>query len=125
MSLGKRLKQLRKSIRKTQQEVAKDLGISRARYSHFENDRNEPDSEMLKKLAEYYNVSADYLLGKEEDQVVDLLEVIENRPHARDPKTGRLIPIGPTEAKIIRDIILGYFERNYLPFDEDKRSSNL
>ena len=48
---------------KTQDEVAKSIGISRARYSHLENERNEPDNELLKLLASYYEVSTDYLLG--------------------------------------------------------------
>jgi transcriptional regulator with XRE-family HTH domain len=61
--IGDRLKELRSNIHKTQSEVAEDLGISRAVYSHFENNRNEPDSEMIVKLSNYYNVSTDYLLG--------------------------------------------------------------
>ncbi|MHA3065759.1 helix-turn-helix domain-containing protein [Lacticaseibacillus saniviri] len=60
--LGDKLKQLRGSGR-TQEDVAKALGISRAAYSHLENNRNEPDNSMLTKLANYYNVSIDYLLG--------------------------------------------------------------
>lgn len=60
-TLGARLKVLRG--RKTQEEVSSSLGLSRARYSHYENDRVEPDNAILKLLAEYYNVSSDYLLG--------------------------------------------------------------
>lgn len=44
--LGDRLKRLRG--KRTQSEVAKSLGITRARYSHYENGRNEPDNEMLR-----------------------------------------------------------------------------
>lgn len=61
--LGDRLKKLRGDGR-TQEDVAKAVGVSRAAYSHFENNRNEPDNETLKKLAQYYDVSIDYLLGK-------------------------------------------------------------
>lgn len=60
--IGKRLKELRGS--RTQQEIADLLNISRARYSHYENDIREPDNEMLQKIAEIYNVSVDYILGK-------------------------------------------------------------
>lgn len=63
--LRKRLKELRG--KRTQEEVAKDLDISRARYSHYENGRSEPDNEMLQKMASYYNVSTDYLLGTTDD----------------------------------------------------------
>jgi transcriptional regulator with XRE-family HTH domain len=58
---GKRLANLR-GIR-TQQEIADKLGISRARYSHYENEHVEPDNELLSNIAELFNVSADYLLG--------------------------------------------------------------
>lgn len=56
------LKELRGKL--TQEEVAKQIGLSRARYSHYENGRSEPDNEMLQKLANYFNVSVDYLLGR-------------------------------------------------------------
>ncbi len=60
MSLGERLKKLRG--KKTQQEVADHIEISRARYSHYENGRSEPDTDILRKLSNYYGVSVDYLL---------------------------------------------------------------
>lgn len=60
----KHLKELRSEANWTQQEVADRLGISRANYSHIENNRNEPDNELLVKIADLYAVSTDYLLGK-------------------------------------------------------------
>lgn len=62
--LGERLKELRKNKAQTQEQVAKYLGISRAAYSHFENNRNEPDYSTLDKLANYYGVTTDYLLER-------------------------------------------------------------
>ena len=59
--IGNRLKELRNMQGKTQDEVAKSIGISRARYSHLENERNEPDNELLKLLASYYEVSTIFL----------------------------------------------------------------
>ena len=41
--LGERLRTLRLRTNQTQQQIADQLGITRAAYSHFENDRNEPD----------------------------------------------------------------------------------
>lgn len=64
--LGQRLTELRGT--KTQQDIADKLGISRARYSHYENDRVQPDTELLQKMAELFNVSVDFLLGRT-DQV--------------------------------------------------------
>lgn len=65
MRFGEKLKQLRGQ--KTQDQVAKDIGISRARYSHYENERTEPDMELIHKIAAYYKVTTDYLLGRSED----------------------------------------------------------
>ena len=56
------LKELRKQTKKTQQEVAKDLGINEKTYNKYENSVNEPDIETLKKLADYFNTSVDYLI---------------------------------------------------------------
>lgn len=64
---GNKLKSLRSSLGKTQEEIAKSLGLSRAAYSHFENGRNEPDYDTLKKISEYFHVSTDYLLGRTDD----------------------------------------------------------
>ncbi|KNE18769.1 helix-turn-helix domain-containing protein [Virgibacillus pantothenticus] len=60
---GNRLKFLRKQKGLKQEDVAKSLGISRARYSHYENNHVEPDIEMLKNLSQFYNVTIDYLVG--------------------------------------------------------------
>lgn len=65
--LGDRLKDLRRKKGINQEHVAIDLGISRARYSHYENNHVEPDAEMLRKLATYYNVTIDYLLGNSDN----------------------------------------------------------
>lgn len=55
--IGGRLKSLRG--KKTQEEVANHIGVSRARYSHYENGRSEPDYDTPQKLADYFKVSTD------------------------------------------------------------------
>jgi repressor LexA len=60
--IGERLKKLRG--KRTQDEVSKKLGISRARYSHYENNHVQPDNDLIIKLSDFYEVSTDYLLGK-------------------------------------------------------------
>ncbi|RAS75210.1 helix-turn-helix domain-containing protein [Priestia endophytica] len=61
--LGKRLKELRSSRKLTQTEIAAKLGITRGTYAHYEIDKRQPDYETLKKIAKYYDVNTDYLLG--------------------------------------------------------------
>ncbi|MEY9972308.1 transcriptional regulator with XRE-family HTH domain [Lysinibacillus sp. RC46] len=59
-----RLKMLRTQHRKTQQEIADLLGITRQGYAKYENNLGEPDNSTLTKLADYFGVSTDYLLGR-------------------------------------------------------------
>ncbi|MFC0188200.1 helix-turn-helix domain-containing protein [Fictibacillus aquaticus] len=58
--LGQRLKKLRG--KRTQEDIAQMIGISRPRYSHYETGRSEPDHETLQKMANLFGVSTDYLL---------------------------------------------------------------
>ena len=63
--LGKQLKMLREIKKKSQQEVCNSLNIEQSTLANYENDKRTPKLEILIKLAEYYNVSVDYLLGRE------------------------------------------------------------
>lgn len=58
------LKYLRKSRSLTQQELADVLGISRQGYAKYENDLGEPDISTLIKLADYFDVSVDSMIGR-------------------------------------------------------------
>lgn len=64
--LGMSLRVLRNEKNKTQQQLADYLGVTRGAYSHFENGRNEPDTDTLVRLANYYDISVDALLGRTE-----------------------------------------------------------
>jgi transcriptional regulator with XRE-family HTH domain len=67
MTFGEKLKQLRISRNKTQTNVANAVGISRQRISFYEIGVNIPNIEILYRLCEYFNVSADYMLGLPND----------------------------------------------------------
>ncbi|GAB2570873.1 helix-turn-helix domain-containing protein [Gracilibacillus alcaliphilus] len=66
--LGKRLKEARKSKAFTQMEVSKKLGISHGTLSGYERGYRDPDTDILNRLAQLYEVSADWLLGNETDE---------------------------------------------------------
>ena len=66
--LGVRLKYLRKSNNKTQKDIADILGITRPAYTAYEQGKRNPDYEILEKIADYYNVSIDYLLGRTDNK---------------------------------------------------------
>ncbi|WP_035172041.1 helix-turn-helix domain-containing protein [Caldanaerobius polysaccharolyticus] len=61
----KTLKKLRKSHNMTQDELAEMLSLSRSAISLYETGRREPDYSILTKLADIFDVSVDYLLGRE------------------------------------------------------------
>lgn len=64
MALSDRLKQLRLQKNITQEQLAKHLGIPRSTYSNYEYGNREPDANTLNKIADYFDVSVDYLLGR-------------------------------------------------------------
>lgn len=66
--LAARLKQLRTRKKRTQGEVAKVLGVTRPAYTAYETGKRNPDYETLQKIADYFEVSIDYLLGREAHQ---------------------------------------------------------
>ncbi|GEN36614.1 hypothetical protein ADA01nite_40740 [Aneurinibacillus danicus] len=57
----------------TQEETAKLLNISRGTYAHYEIDKRQPDFATLEKLADFFGVSIDYLLGRVDDPLPQLL----------------------------------------------------
>ena len=59
------LKTIRKQTNKTQEEIARLLNTSQTTYSKYEAGIHEPNLETLCKLADYYNVSLDYLIGRD------------------------------------------------------------
>ena len=64
---SERLKTSRKSIGKTQRDLAAYLGISERGYQNYEMGKREPSLEMLKQLADYFGVTTDYLLGRTDE----------------------------------------------------------
>ena len=65
--ISKRLKTLRESLHLSQSEVAAKVGISRSGYSSYETGVHQPDPDMLRKLAECFGTTADYLIGLSSD----------------------------------------------------------
>jgi transcriptional regulator with XRE-family HTH domain len=78
-TLAQRLTDLRKKLNLTQEDMAHKLGINRDIYANYESGRREPSYEVLKKIAEYFNVSTDYLLGVADDPVGDVADTEDNR----------------------------------------------
>lgn len=83
--IGNRIKDLRKEKHLSQSELGKIIGVSQTTVTAWETGRAEPASAYLSKLADYFDVSTDYLLGRkksknfnEEQETKDLKKFLED-----------------------------------------------
>lgn len=67
MSLGERLRQVRKEKNMSMDELGKKLNLGISTISQYENSKRKPNVEVLNALADFFNVSVDYLLGRTDD----------------------------------------------------------
>ena len=72
---GNRIKLLREEKKIKQDELAKVLSISPSAVGMYERDEREPNNEITLKLAEYYGVSTDYLLGKTDIRKAEAINI--------------------------------------------------
>lgn len=61
-----RIREQRKAYNLTQRQIADILGMTHSAYLRYENGTAEPTLETLVKLAEIYDVSVDFLVGRKE-----------------------------------------------------------
>lgn len=70
--LNENIKELRLSYNLSQVELAAALGVSKQCVSNWENDNVLPSIEMLVKISKFFNVSCDWLLGLQKENVINL-----------------------------------------------------
>lgn len=63
-----RIKDLREDKDKTQAEIAEIFDMQLTQYRRYENGEREPKLNFITKLADYYNVSIDYIAGRTNDK---------------------------------------------------------
>ena len=63
---GTNLKRLRKQKGITQQEIANEINTSRSCISNYESGNRQPDNQTIKLIADFFDVSVDYLFGRSE-----------------------------------------------------------
>lgn len=62
--LAMRLRELRKERNMTQEDAARKLNLSTVGYQRYELDERDPKAPVLAAMADFFGVSADYLLGR-------------------------------------------------------------
>lgn len=83
--MKEKLLNLRQAKKVTQQVVADYVGISRATYAQYEAGTRSPGRNVLQKLADYYDVTTDYILGRTDDsRRIDDLLVFESKTSSED-----------------------------------------
>ncbi len=77
--LNERIKQLRTERNLTQVGLAKGLSVSKQAVSNWENDNIQPSIDMLVKIADYFSVSTDYLLGRDNRRYLEVTGLTESK----------------------------------------------
>lgn len=73
-----RIKELRKENNMTQADLAKILNVTDRSVGFYENEKRDPDTDTLKTLANLFNVSIDYLLGRTENKKTNDIKIALN-----------------------------------------------
>ena len=76
------LQELRRKADITQDKAAEIFGVSRSTYQKYERDAIQPSYKVLKLMADYFGVTTDYLLGKDEEDVQppdDIMQCVSER----------------------------------------------
>ena len=83
---GEKLKQLRKEQQLTQEQLADKIDVARTTYSSYEQGRREPDNETLTRIANFFGVTTDFLLGRNkapkwasDDQIIELDKILQSK----------------------------------------------
>lgn len=74
MKYGDILKKLRNNKGLSQKELTDRLNINRSTYARYETSATQPDFDTLKKIANFYNVTVDYILGNKTNNIEDMSE---------------------------------------------------
>lgn len=81
LEVGKRLKEARKNAGYTQKQVAEKMGTVQTAYIKYENGRLELDYQKIYFLCQLYEISADYLLGLEDEAGRKVYNINNNIHH--------------------------------------------
>lgn len=82
---------LRKEKKLSQKQVANDLEISQALLSHYEKGIRECGLDFLIKIADYYDVSCDYLLGRTPQRYNDIMDVSDDTSKAKKDAVSQIV----------------------------------
>ncbi len=98
MTFGETLSNIRKQSNITQDELATYLKVSRSTIAGYETRNREPEYYVLVKIADYFNVSTDYLLGHERTDTPNTFSTIST-PNDASGVSQSVLPEAHTQLK--------------------------
>lgn len=73
MSIGNKIRDLRKINKITQEELGVFLGVTRSTIANYENGKRQVDLKTSQKIADFFSVTIDYLMGNDESTTKDFM----------------------------------------------------
>ncbi|SHF50996.1 helix-turn-helix domain-containing protein [Caloramator proteoclasticus] len=128
MHIGDRIKKLRTEKQITQPELAKILGVSRSTIAMYENNEREPNIKTINKIADFFNVTTDYLLGRTDNPTGMILTNKELNNYLPEEAKQRKIEVEiekkpnltEEELKYIADMVLKKLAEHYANVEKNK-----
>ena len=122
------LKQLRKSNKLTQKELAENIGVSEITIRSYESGRRLPNSETLVKLENYFNVSGAYLRGETEERMIwddqEIMQTIhEEIPTQLSSFSAELLKQSDKNQKLMFDLFVEL--KSILTLEDEKTKDDL
>lgn len=119
-----RLKELRRNRKLKQIDLAEVLNCSQGVYSRYENEEREPPFDIIKKLADFYDVTVDYLMGREDipessdhKEAATTSEGDDDKIYIMMPRTanGRSMysQLSPEDRAVIDSLVRTLFEKSF------------
>lgn len=69
---GKRLRELREAHGYSREKFALEIGLGSAQVARYERGENDATGEILQRIAEFFNISVDYLLGRTDNPALQI-----------------------------------------------------
>lgn len=122
VAITSRLQALREKKNVSQEIVAEACEISRVALTRYENGTRMPRAQIASRLADYYGVTVDYILGREETpaeqkETATTTEGGDDKIHIMMPRTanGRNMysQLGPEDRAVINSMIRTLFEKTF------------
>ncbi len=74
-SFGQRFKELRQEKNLTQEKLAEEFFLNKSSISRYEQNKQIPEIDLLEKIADYFDVSIDYLVGRSNNKTSKAIEL--------------------------------------------------